>query len=307
MSMTKFLSSVKNKIIFSKTLPKIYTFVTRPFDKSLRNIVDFRNIVPEKIKKVSVVVPNYNYAKFLNARIDSIVNQTYPIYELIILDDKSTDNSDAVINKKIDELKKTHSDIKIKYIINRKNTGSPILQWKKAFAESIGDYVWIAEADDLSDPRFLEKVMPAFDDKEVVLSYSDSVAINDSDNVLHYHFSSRAGKYCKKHFKNSFVVDGMQERELCLNRRCTIPNVSAVVFRKSEKIPYGQYLEEAGKFSQVGDWYLYLKLARHGKISFTHESLNYFRIHKSSATREKARKDKHLEEIAYIQDHLDMI
>ena len=44
-------------------------------------------------KKVSVVVPNYNYANYLKKRLDSIINQTYPIYELIILDDLSTDDS----------------------------------------------------------------------------------------------------------------------------------------------------------------------------------------------------------------------
>ena len=46
-----------------------------------------------QVKKVSVVVPNYNYAKYVGKRIDSVVRQTYPIYELIILDDGSADES----------------------------------------------------------------------------------------------------------------------------------------------------------------------------------------------------------------------
>lgn len=307
MFMIPFLNKIKNNLIYSENIPRIYTFFTRPFDAKLRHLVSHRDMVPARPKKVSVVIPNYNYAHFINARIDSIVDQTYPIHELIILDDASTDNSDEIINQKIINLKNTHKNLEIKYLRNKKNTGSPILQWRRAFAEATGDFVWIAEADDFSDPRFLEKLMPAFDDEDVILSYSDSVAINDSGHVLHYHFSARAGKYCKSHFKKSYVYDGMAERELCLGRRCTIPNVSAVIFRKTPSIPYDQYLTEASQFTQVGDWYLYLRLARHGKISFTSESLNFFRIHRGSATRENNKKNKHQEEIAYIQSHLDMI
>ena len=60
----------------------------------------------EKIKtkdKISVIVPNYNYERFLKERIDSILLQTVPIYELIFLDDASSDESVSYLNKKIEE------------------------------------------------------------------------------------------------------------------------------------------------------------------------------------------------------------
>ena len=53
------------------------------------------------MKKISVIIPNYNYEKYIIERIDSILNQTYPIYELIILDDCSTDKSVDLIENKI--------------------------------------------------------------------------------------------------------------------------------------------------------------------------------------------------------------
>ena len=72
-----------------------------------------------KVKKVSVVIPNYNYSNFIIERNDSVLNQTYPIYELIILDDKSTDNSVEVIEEKI----KTIKNVKVKFVKNTKNSG----------------------------------------------------------------------------------------------------------------------------------------------------------------------------------------
>ena len=73
----------------------------------------------ENCKKVSVIVPNYNYANFIIERIDSIIMQTYPIYELIILDDCSTDNSCEVIEEKIMDIKKEDKNLKIKFIKNK--------------------------------------------------------------------------------------------------------------------------------------------------------------------------------------------
>ena len=65
----------------------------------------------ENPKKVSVIIPNYNYEKYIIERIDSVLMQTYPIYEIVILDDCSPDNSVKVINKKIEEIKKEHPSI----------------------------------------------------------------------------------------------------------------------------------------------------------------------------------------------------
>ena len=91
---------------------------------------------------VSVIVPNYNHAPFLDERINSILNQSYDNYELIIMDDMSTDNSVDVINKY-----KDHEHVS-QIIINEKNSGSPFKQWNKGFAKAKGELIWIAESDD---------------------------------------------------------------------------------------------------------------------------------------------------------------
>ena len=94
----------------------------------------------ENPKKVSVIIPNYNYEKYIIERIDSVLMQTYPIYEIVILDDCSPDNSVKVINKKIEEIKKEHPEIKVQFIINEKNSGGCVFkQWKKGFDATTGE------------------------------------------------------------------------------------------------------------------------------------------------------------------------
>lgn len=76
---------------------------------------------------VSVIIPNYNHAQFLDERIQTVLNQTYQNFELIILDDKSTDNSLEVINKYKND---PHvSEI----VVNEENSGSTFKQWHKGF------------------------------------------------------------------------------------------------------------------------------------------------------------------------------
>ena len=86
-----------------------------------------KNIINSK--KVSVVIPNYNYENYIEERIDSILMQTYPIHELIILDDCSTDNS---VNK-IEEIIKKHPDVNIKFVKNEKIVVQYLANGKKLF------------------------------------------------------------------------------------------------------------------------------------------------------------------------------
>ena len=66
---------------------------------------------------VSVIMPSYNTAKYIAESIESIMNQTYPYWELIIVDDCSTDNTDSVVKSYL-------SDTRIRYLKNEKNSGA---------------------------------------------------------------------------------------------------------------------------------------------------------------------------------------
>src|SRR5688572_11668952 len=98
----------------------------------------------------SVIVPNYNHAAFLEERIDSILQQTFNGYELIIYDDKSTDNSKETI-----ETYRTHPKVSA-IIYAGENSGSPFAAVKKALQHAKYNWIWIAESDDKADAKFLE-------------------------------------------------------------------------------------------------------------------------------------------------------
>lgn len=256
---------------------------------------EYDKIDDENIKKVSVVIPNYNYENFIEERIDSVLRQTYPIYEIIILDDASPDNS----VKKIKEVMKKY-DIKNKIIVNKENSHSVFSQWQKGFKEAKGDYVWIAEADDSCSPFFLEDVMKGFDDEEVILSYAESMRINEFNEVIAPSCRDWMEGVSKTRWNKNFIHDGSKEIIEALSICNTIPNVSAVVFKKANQI---EIIEEAKKFKISGDWFVYYTLLKNAKIAYCSKSLNYFRKH-SKSTSTVAKKEVELEEVLIMQKEI---
>ena len=252
--------------------------------------------VENHVQKVSVIIPNYNYQDYIIERIDSVLRQTYPIYELIILDDCSTDKSVSVIQEKIKNIK----TIPVRLIENKKNSGCVFKQWLKGIQEAKGDYFWIAEADDLADARFLETAMEGFENENVVLSYTESARI-DENNILTFENSQDLYNiYNTKRWNSSYVNQGIDEIKNYLSITNTILNVSSVVWKKGN---YEKILEEASSFKVAGDWYVYYKVLEQGDIAFSNKPYNYFRKHsKSVSTVVKA--DIEYQEICKIQEDI---
>ena len=256
-------------------------------------------------KKISVVVPNYNYSHKLEKRVKTIINQTYPIHELIILDDASTDDSIAIIKKIEKDLKE--KSINVKIIANKKNSGNVFKQWQKGFELTTGDYIWIAEADDLAENTFLENIMQGFNDEETVLSYSRTKMINEKGRMsLKRTISQRLLQTKNSHWRTSYINDGKKEIKEVLCVYNTIPNVSAVVFKKIKKIDYHKLLDEAQRFSVAGDWYFYCHLLLHGKIAYFKDPLNIQCIHEKSVT-STTKKELYLKEVEKMHETISNI
>lgn len=259
---------------------------------------------PGGLKKVSVVLPNYNYARYFESRVESVLSQTYPIYELIVLDDASIDDSIAVMKEVLTKVKKTRPDLKIKAVVNRKNSGNVFSQWQKGIELATGEYIWIAELDDSSEPTFLETVMKGFDNPKTILSYSNSKIVDERGRrdlkstlrkPLNFIREDRPSK--------DYIRNGEEELSRVLSVYNTIPNVSAVVFKKDPKIDFHKILNQAKKFRIAGDWYFYSEILLYGKIAYFKKPLNIHRLHKSSVT-ETTDHRTHFAEIKAIHEKI---
>lgn len=123
---------------------------------------------------VSIIMPSYNTAKFITDTIQSVLNQTYQNWELLIVDDCSTDNSDEVIA--------SFNDPRIKIFKNEKNSGAAISR-NKAIAEAAGKWIAFLDSDDLWLPEKLEKQINFMRKNGYHFSYTNYVEI-DEDNIL---------------------------------------------------------------------------------------------------------------------------
>ncbi len=247
------------------------------------------------VKKVSAVIPNYNYARYLKERIDSILFQTYPVTEIIILDDCSTDNSVEVIQSCIQQ---NPTDIPIRFVPNEKNSGNVFSQWQKAFQEAGGEYVWIAEADDSSSARFLETVMQGFRDERVVLSYCESLTMDEHNVLLMGDLRVWIDLFETGKWNDDYINEGAIEvaESMCINN--TIANVSSAVIKNDD---YNMILEGAKEYHLAGDWYTYMNILKRGKIAYFKESLNYHRMQTQGLTLSTSH-EKEFEEIVRLQD-----
>lgn len=252
-------------------------------------------------QKVSVIIPNYNYEKYIIERIDSILLQTIPIYELIILDDASTDNSVEIIKDKVEKIKEEYPDIKVKMIFNQKNSGGCIFaQWQKGLKEATGDYIWIAEADDSAHTDFLKTALENFKkNKNVILFYSESKRIDGKNNIIALNCQDWCDIFHTKRWEQSFINNGVEEIKNYLSNNNTILNVSSVVWKNVKELY--TIFEEAKDYKIAGDWYIYSRVLELGDIAFSNKALNYFRKHGSSASTLSIR-DKEYKEVYKIQE-----
>jgi glycosyltransferase involved in cell wall biosynthesis len=231
-------------------------------------------------KRTSVVVPNFNYARFIGERLDSILKQKYPIYELIVLDDCSTDDSVSVIKAKL-----ANQSVDNRLIVNESNSGSVFAQWKRGVEVARGDYVWIAEADDLALPEFLSGVTAGFNDESVVLSYSESRQMAESGEILCDNYRGYVADISTTKWNEPYVISGASEIRDALAVKNTIPNVSAVVFRRTELASVlRNHFDDVQQFRVAGDWMVYLRVMEEGKVAFVPDSLNLHRRHGRSVT-----------------------
>lgn len=220
---------------------------------------------------VTAIVPSYNHAPYLKQRLDSILKQTYPLIDIIILDDCSSDDSREIIQSYTNRYPE-----RIRAVFNDVNSGNVFRQWHKGHAMARGDIIWICESDDFCEPNFVERAISAFRDPSVMLAFG-RIQFADSEGryipgLDHYREEAEPGIWgqsvvrpAARWFKGGFGVKNV------------IANVGGSLWRRTS-LP-DEVWEEASSYKVMGDWFLYSALAQGGQIAYEPSAVAYFRTH----------------------------
>lgn len=120
---------------------------------------------------VSIIMPSYDTARFISETIDSVLRQTYVNWELIIVDDSSTDNTDEIVGAYL-------ADKRIRYIKNEKNSGAAVSR-NRALREARGKWIAFLDSDDLWLPEKLEKQLAFMAKNGYDFSYTNYEEISE--------------------------------------------------------------------------------------------------------------------------------
>ena len=237
---------------------------------------------------VSVIIPNYCHASYLDQRIQSVLNQTYQNFEVIILDDCSPDNgaSKAVIEK-------YRYDSHISHIVyNDVNCGSTFKQWDKGLNLAKGELIWIAESDDYCEKDFLSRLIPSFaNNQNCSLAFSKTVAFDDQGHEW----------VCEPKTLPTSMLTGVKFIHDYMSVGNTIVNASSVVFKKGalNDIP-----TDYTAFEGAGDRLFWIYLLETGDVSYIDEGLNHFRQHPVNTTKNKNKTGVNQREDKKILDYI---
>ncbi|WP_191968508.1 glycosyltransferase family A protein [Cellvibrio sp. KY-GH-1] len=228
------------------------------------------------MKKVSIVMPAYNCERFIGKTIESILQQTYSNFELLIIDDGSTDGTKAVID--------SYNDDRIRYFF-QKNHGGPSKARNKGIDSALGDFIFIFDSDDLMRPEKLEKSVAALESNpEANILCTRFSLIDESNEILR-------DDYLREYTTLSALI-GTEEvdgRAYYLSSRELLPTIiktnfigtSSVALRKTA-LTAGDRFDE--NLKNADDRLMWIQLSSQHNGIFLNSILHDYRVVKSGIT-----------------------
>jgi glycosyltransferase involved in cell wall biosynthesis len=232
-------------------------------------------------------MPTYNYAGFLAEAIESVLDQTFEEFELLVIDDCSQDDSRAVIERY------ARRDPRIAWRVNVSNLGL-VHNWNACLRESRGTYVKFLFADDLLASRdALAKLVEVLDSRPDVSLAGSSRHIIDSTGRRLATLS---------HFRGHPETDGTEVINRCLREwKNFIGEPSAVIFRRSDSARGFN-----PKYRHLVDLEMWFHLLEKGNFAFLDEPLSSFRVHPRQQTVDNVERLADLEDaFLLLDDYLD--
>lgn len=217
---------------------------------------------------VSIVFTSYNHKEYLKQALDSLVNQTYPNLEIIIVDDCSTDGSQEI-------LKEYAHFPNIDLKLQTQNSGSYVKASNFGASFAKGEYILFAQCDDFAEADQVEVLLQVFENNPSVgVVFSKSNLVDENGAVFANDFTGREKSF-KKAVKENGLIKGSKMKEF-LSFSCVIPNLSAAL------IKHDLFKEINGlsdKYLVVADWEFWLDLTEKTDFYYVLRPLNYFRQH----------------------------
>jgi teichuronic acid biosynthesis glycosyltransferase TuaG len=230
-------------------------------------------------KLISIVIPSYNSKKYIELTINSVKNQTYQKWELIIIDDCSNDGTQEFVSNII------LNDSRIKLIKLDKNSGAPATPRNIGIHEAKGYWIAFLDSDDIWHPKKLELQIALMDRYKVKFSSTGSINFQDESEIC---FSSELNEISIQNI--SYLMQRIKGR---------IPN-SSVMVEKSLLLKYP--LNENLRYRAVEDYDCWLRIHKEIKISIKlQEGLLFYRIIEGQISGNKFQMIKKVYMIHFIQ------
>lgn len=230
---------------------------------------------------ITAIVPNFDYAQFLPARLASIREQSRAPDALLFLDDASADDSLAVARAALEGW-----TVPVQWRVQPRNTGSVLRQWELGARTAGTDAVWIAEADDAARPGLLAALAARLEeDEEALFAFADSATIDARGEVI----AASSKEYTTAFDPALAVNQSLPAAEFvrrCLTPRNAMVNASAVLWRTAVlRGAFDRLGREAERWRCAGDWRLYIEAcSAGGVVHYVAEPLNLHRHHGTSVT-----------------------
>ncbi len=227
---------------------------------------------------VSLVVASYNHAGFLTRRMDSLIGQTYPDVDILVIDDKSPDHS-------VEILRHYEANLRVRLVLRDQNGGWVTVS-NQGVDLSSGEYVLFANCDDDCDPRMVERLVDALQQHPSAgIAFCRSLMVDEDDQVLGDDFTIREASFRKRCSQDTLLSGGEASRFLL--HSCVIPNLSAALFRRECFAKVGKL---SSSYRVCSDWDIFFRIAKQYDFAYVAEPLNRFRQHRKtirSVTKDK--------------------
>ncbi len=230
----------------------------------------------EKINPlVSVVIPAYNVEQFIGETLRSVLNQTYFNFEIIVVDDSSTDQTASVVNKFI------QSDNRIKYF-KIEHAGRPAVPRNYGISKANGEVIAFLDSDDLwTKDKLAEQVLFLKKNPDLIFVYSMSVTFGDVNLFSPFYEVL------------PLINKAAKSKEDLLRKGNSITCSSVLI--KSVFIKKINGFDEDPKLKAIEDYDLWIRLSELGKFGFIPRIHTYYRVHSSQSSSDWETKQKRLE------------